>query len=65
MCGWVLLRTKSGSALWLCLESVPLQGSRAVMSCSAPDGKAGRAAARGRVPAGCVTKASCTSGTAS
>lgn len=65
MCGWVLLRTMSGSALWLCLESLPLQSSRTVMSRSAPDGEAGRDVARGRVPTGCLTKASCTFGTAS
>ena len=64
MCEWVLLRTTSGSVLWLCLESGALQSSHMVVSCSAPDGKAGQDVARGRVPAGYLTKASCTFGTA-
>ena len=63
--GWVLLRTTSGSAPWLCLESGVLQSSHAVVSCSAPNDETAQDAARGRVPAGCLTKASHTFGTAS
>lgn len=65
MSGEVLLRTVSVSTLWSCLESVALQSSLAVVSCSAPNGEAGLDAARGRVPAGCLTKASRTFGSAS
>ncbi|KAJ7398673.1 hypothetical protein BTVI_122997 [Pitangus sulphuratus] len=64
VCVWVLPRTMNRSALWLHLETGTLQSGCIVMLWSSPDEEAGLDMARGRVPAGDLTKASWTFGTA-